>query len=87
MNADGTVSLEIDEDVTGTNYQAVGSSTAYDDNQWHNLAVRRRGLALAMFVDGVLGPRAVPEKTTPPRSSPRAAVRPREAAASAIPTA
>lgn len=54
MNADGTVSLEIDEDVTGTNYQSIGSSTAYDDNQWHNLAVRRRGLALAMFVDGVL---------------------------------
>ena len=54
MTANGSVELELDEDVSGTNYHAITGGSGLDDGQWHHLAARRKGMTLSMFVDGAL---------------------------------
>jgi hypothetical protein len=54
MNTNGSVELELDQDVSGTNYQAVTGGAGLDDAQWHHLAVRRKGMTVSMFIDGSL---------------------------------
>jgi hypothetical protein len=54
MRGDGSVELELDEDVSGTNHQGIVSGPGYDDSKWHHLAVRRHGLTAAMYIDGAL---------------------------------
>jgi len=54
ISANGSVEFELDEDVSGTNYQAVTGGSGLDDAQWHHLAARRNGMTLSIFVDGAL---------------------------------
>ena len=52
---DGSPSIELDQDAAGSNYFSVGMPALPADNQWHHVAVVRRGTNLFCYRDAVLG--------------------------------
>jgi|GEM_PF-5177406 len=48
----GRIVAEIDQDWTGTNYNAVVGSRTVNDGAWHEVTVTREGPSLALEVDG-----------------------------------
>lgn len=52
---DGTVSVEMAQDYSGSNYQAIAApNSGVNDGEWHHLAYVRSGVKLALYIDGVL---------------------------------
>ena len=55
MKGDGTVTAEVCEDTSGTNYIGVTSDmNGLNDGNWHHIAVTRAGNTLNLYVDGDL---------------------------------
>jgi len=51
----GRVTIEVDQDDSGTNYVAVDSSMAnLNDNRWHHVVAVRGGPSLTLYVDGMV---------------------------------
>jgi Concanavalin A-like lectin/glucanases superfamily len=50
----GRISVEVDQDESGTNFVAVESKIAnLNDNRWHHVMAVRAGPSLTLYVDGV----------------------------------
>ncbi len=50
----GYISMELDQDASGTNYKGVSTSQQINDNNWHFITITRSGPSISMYVDSVL---------------------------------
>jgi uncharacterized repeat protein (TIGR01451 family) len=50
----GHLTVELDQDASGTNYVAITSSRLLDDGLFHQVTVTRSGTTVSLYIDGVL---------------------------------